>query len=84
MEFEKRERHLSSGEPISEVDVTHVQNGGEAAPAVDGLKVHSVIITLKDGIGNLARVMRAFEVSRSSNTKGTTRSLDQEAMTNLP
>ncbi|XP_041355019.1 tryptophan 5-hydroxylase 1-like [Gigantopelta aegis] len=61
MEFEKRERHISSGEPISEVEVSHVQNGGEAALALDGLKVHSVVITLKDGIGNLARVMRAFE-----------------------
>ncbi|XP_071113625.1 tyrosine 3-monooxygenase-like [Haliotis cracherodii] len=62
-EFERRERFLSRGDSISEEEV-FVQNGGAASPPAVGHKIHGVIVTVKEGVGNLTRVLRVIETAK--------------------
>ncbi|XP_033740980.1 tyrosine 3-monooxygenase-like isoform X2 [Pecten maximus] len=69
IEFQKREKHLSVKEKsgnttgsISEEEEVFIQNGDGTSPVETGNLVNvTVIITLKDGISSLAKILRVFE-----------------------
>ncbi|KAJ8314759.1 hypothetical protein KUTeg_006909, partial [Tegillarca granosa] len=63
IEFEKRERTLSGNRgSISEEEEVFVQNGDVSSPVEIGPRIKfSIMLTLKEGIASLSRVIRVFE-----------------------
>lgn len=64
LEFEKRERTLSQRNSISEEEEEVFVQNGECLSPVDKEPEHIVvlILTIKDGIASLSRILRIFEV----------------------
>ncbi|KAL5011138.1 hypothetical protein ScPMuIL_013443 [Solemya velum] len=61
-EFEKRERHSSKGGSISEEEDVFTQNGSESSPVDKELtRKYSVVITLRDSMHSLSKIIRIFE-----------------------
>ena len=66
LEFEKRERTLSSRNSISEEEEEVFAHNGELISPVETEPPHLIllIITIKEGISSLSRILRIFEVRK--------------------
>ena len=66
LEFEKRERTLSSRNSISEEEEEVFTQNGELISPVETEQPHLIllIITIKEGISSLSRILRIFEVRK--------------------
>lgn len=66
LEFEKRERTLSSRNSISEEEEEVFAQNGELISPVETEPPHLIllIITIKEGISSLSRILRIFEVRK--------------------
>ena len=66
LEFEKRERTLSSRNSISEEEEEVFAQNGELISPVESEPPHLIllIITIKEGISSLSRILRIFEVRK--------------------
>lgn len=65
LEFEKRERTLSNRNSISEEEEEVFVQNGECISPIETEPPHAVllIISIKDGISSLSRILRIFEVN---------------------
>ncbi|XP_071135057.1 phenylalanine-4-hydroxylase-like isoform X1 [Mytilus edulis] len=66
LEFEKRERTLSNRNSISEEEEEVFVQNGECISPIETEPPHAVllIISIKDGISSLSRILRIFEASK--------------------
>lgn len=66
LEFEKRERTLSSRNSISEEEEEVFAQNGELISPVETEPPHHIllILTIKEGISSLSRILRIFEVRK--------------------